>query len=88
MEFLKVRFLAMAKLKQVWLCSSGLTKTFFIFLGMSAGFSSACSPSMGGTATVRRDRESVRNGASASAVAAAGRRERRKRIVTCNMQNV
>ena len=27
LKFLKVRFLAMAKLKQVWLCSSGLTKS-------------------------------------------------------------
>ena len=30
--FFNSRFLAMAKLKQVWLCSFGLTKTFFSFL--------------------------------------------------------
>ena len=28
MSFLKVQFLAMAKLKLVWLCSFGLTKSF------------------------------------------------------------
>ena len=28
-SFLKVQFLAMAKLKQVWLCSFGLTKSLF-----------------------------------------------------------
>ena len=45
MLYFIARFLAMAKLKQAWLCSSGLTKTFLFkapFLAM-AELKQACS---------------------------------------------
>ncbi len=45
MLYFKAPFLAMAKLKQAWLCSSGLTKTFLFkapFLAM-AELKQACS---------------------------------------------
>ena len=45
MLYFKAPFLAMAKLKQAWLCSSGLTKTFLFkarYLAM-AELKQACS---------------------------------------------
>ena len=55
------RFLAMAKLKQAWLCSSGLTKTFYFiapFLAM-AELKQAWLCSSGLTKTLLRLRKDI-----------------------------